>query len=206
MIPVMGILVFVGLYAVAASLYPGGSQANLQTEGFDWVHNYWCNLLNEKAMNGQPNPGRSMAITAMVVLCMSLMVFFLQFAHMYPQSTLWKRIIQVNGVLSMTFACLIFTSYHDLMTLISSVFGLWVVVGIMKEIYQSELTLLKISGALCIFLLILNNYIYYTTHGLEALPLLQKFTFAAVLAWVIGLAFVLMGKHTSQVKTIGTKP
>lgn len=48
--PPTGILIFFMLYVVAALLYPGGSQADKASTGFSWMNNYWCNLLNEKAM------------------------------------------------------------------------------------------------------------------------------------------------------------
>lgn len=32
--------------AIAAALYPGGSQANLQSNGYDLANNYLCNLFD----------------------------------------------------------------------------------------------------------------------------------------------------------------
>lgn len=43
----------------------------------------------------------------------------------------------------MSFAILIFTKYHDLKTIPSSLFGLFVVIGIIIELYKNELTLIK---------------------------------------------------------------
>ena len=189
LIPVIGIVIFVGLYIFSSTLYPGGSQANLNSEGFDWVNNYWCNLMNEKGMNGQPNPAKPYSIIAMIILCLSLMFFFIQFAQIYSKSKIWKRIIKTSGIISMSFAILIFTKYHDLMTTLSSIFGLFVVIGIIREIYKSKLSIYKITGVICILILGLNNYIYYTQQFIEVLPLLQKITFAIVLLWIIGLNF-----------------
>ena len=188
-IPVIGIVIFVGLYIFSSTLYPGGSQANLNSEGFDWINNYWCNLMNEKGMNGQPNPAKPYSIIAMIILCLSLMFFFIQFAQIYSKSKIWKRIIKTSGIISMSFAILIFTKYHDLMTTLSSIFGLFVVIGIIREIYKSKLSIYKITGVICILILGLNNYIYYTQQFIEVLPLLQKITFAIVLLWIIGLNF-----------------
>ncbi len=189
LIPVIGIAIFVGLYIFSSTLYPGGSQANLNSEGFDWINNYWCNLMNEKGMNGQPNPAKPYSIIAMIILCLSLMFFFIQFAQIYSKSKIWKRIIKTSGIISMSFAILIFTKYHDLMTTLSSIFGLFVVIGIIREIYKSKLSIYKITGVICILILGLNNYIYYTQQFIEVLPLLQKITFAIVLLWIIGLNF-----------------
>jgi hypothetical protein len=175
------------LYIYSSTLYPGGSQANLHSEGFDWINNYWCNLMNENGMNGQPNPARPISILAMIILCISLMFFFIQFAEAYSKSKIWKRIIKICGIISMVFSILIFTKYHDLMTIFSSLFGLFVVIGIIRGIYQNKMPIYQTSGVFCVLLLGINNYIYYTENYIEILPLLQKNTFAIVLTWIIGL-------------------
>lgn len=94
-----------------------------------------------------------------------------------------------GGIVSMISASLMFTKYHDLMTTISSIFGLIVVLGIIRSMYHSSLTIYKITGLICLMLLLINNLIYYTTYKVEWLPLIQKITFAVVLSWVIGLNF-----------------
>jgi hypothetical protein len=123
------------LYYYAATLYPGGSQANINSVGFDWMHNYWCNLMNVDAMNGLANPARPIAITAMVILCLSILRFFFQCANTLAMNKTWRLIIRVFGTLSMIAAILIFTSYHDSMTTISSAFGVIVVIGIIWAVY-----------------------------------------------------------------------
>ncbi|MCP4438384.1 MAG: hypothetical protein GY810_05515 [Aureispira sp.] len=190
-IPILGILCFISLFIWSSMLYSGGSQANLNSEGFDWMNNYWCNLMGKKGMNGKFNPARPYAITAMIILCMSLMLFFIQFAKVYSENRFWKRVLNLGGILSMLSACFIFTDYHDLMTIISSFFGVFLVIGIIKEVYQSELLNYKIGGGICLFLLLLNNCIYYSLQFIEWLPFIQKVTFLAVLIWIIGLNYEL---------------
>ncbi|WP_252736470.1 hypothetical protein [Maribacter dokdonensis] len=197
-LPTIGIIIFVGLYVYSAKLYPGGSQANLNSVGFDWINNYWCNLMNEKGMNGKQNPAKPFAISAMVILCFSLTIFFIQFARKFARNRFWKIIIQIFGVLTMAFAVLIFTEYHDIMTTLSSIFGVFVVIGIIWEVYKSELNVFKTSGIACIFLLVGNNYIYYSGQLIEYLPLIQKITFLFVLIWIIGLNYKLTGKNVLQ--------
>lgn len=199
--PIVGITLFAGLYIYSSSLYPGGSQANLNTIGFDWVNNYWCNLMNENAMNEEVNPARPFAILAMIILCFSLAVFFIHFAKTFSKNKIWKKTIQVSGILSMVFAALIFTQYRDAMTIVSSVFGLFVVIGIVRELYLSEMVLFKLSGVICLLLLALNNYIYYTTHALSILPLLQKITFAIVLLWIVGLNYKIILTKKKELKS-----
>lgn len=183
------------LYVNAASLYPGGSQADLDSVGFDWVNNYWCNLLGENAMNGSFNPARPFAICAMVILCLSLLQFFFLFANGFDMPGQWRTIIKVSGVLSMVSAALISTEYHDLMTTVSSIFGILVVVGIIKAVYSSDMTVFKWSGFVCVLLLLINNYIYYTHVFLDYLPIIQKATFALVLLWIAGLNVSVVNKN-----------
>ena len=197
-IPLIGILLFVLLYLYASSLYPGGSQANINSEGYDWINNYWCNLMNEEGMNGQSNPARPYAVFAMITLCMSLLVFFIQFAEFYSGEKIWKKVIKISGICSMTCAILMFTEYHDLMTIVSSFFGLFLVVGIIREIYRDELLSFKITGILCLILLGLNNYIYYSTQFIKWLPLIQKITFLIVLIWILGLNFEVRKKISPE--------
>jgi len=187
----IGILSFVVLYFYATTLYPGGSQANPNSMGYDWINNYWCNLLNQHATNGDINPARPFAIFGMVILCMTMVIFFYQVGEFLVENQVWKRLIQWNGGLSMIFGVLIFTSFHDVMTLISSLFGLVVVFGIIKEIYRSELTFFKISGTVCLLLLTVNNLIYYSSYFIEWLPLIQKISFLVVLSWVLGMNAVI---------------
>jgi len=193
-LPVIGILSFGILYVYSSTLYPGGSQADINAVGFDWINNYWCNLMNTKGANGAINPARPFAIFAMLVLCSSLSVFFFQFADFLTEKQSWKQIIKIGGFFSMLFASLLFTKLHDLMTIISSFFGLFVVIGILKEVYRSSLVKYKTSGLLCLLLLGLNNYIYYTSQFIEWLPLIQKITFLLVLLWVLGLNYELRKK------------
>jgi hypothetical protein len=196
-LPSIGILIFVGLYIYSSTLYPGGSQADLNSTGFDWINNYWCNLMNTKGMNGKVNPARPAAISAMVILCLGLTLFFIQFAKKLVTNRFWKITIKVLGTITMIFALFIFTEYHDLMTTLSSITGVMVVIGIILEVYKSKMYSFKWSGIFCIVLLALNNFIYYSHQWIEHLPFIQKITFAVVLLWIMGLNYRLAKKHSS---------
>ena len=193
-IPTIGVSLFFGLYGYATTLYPGGSQLDAYAVGFDWVNNYWCDLLGEKATNGKLNPARPIAISAMAILCCSMVQFFWQFSTTLATSKLWAKLIKICGAISMFFSLLIFTKYHDFMIILASLFALPVVLGIIVGIYQSKLTLFKISGLLGLLLLSANNYIYYSNHLLEWLPLLQKVSFLIILGWIVSLS-IKMSQH-----------
>ncbi|GAB5398903.1 MAG: hypothetical protein Aureis2KO_04880 [Aureisphaera sp.] len=151
--------------------------------------------MNENGMNGQENPARPFAISGIIILCSSLALFFFLFTKNFVESTFWKSIIKTLGTLSMISTVLIFTKYHDIMTTISSIFGVLVVVGIIRAIYKSDLNVFKISGIVCIVLLGINNLIYYSEYYIEYLPLIQKITFALVLSWIVGLNIKMKNKN-----------
>ncbi len=187
--PTIGILLFLVVFCFSAARYPGGSPLDAHTIGFDWQHNYWCNLFNSQAINGAPNPARSYAIAATWLLCLSLSLFFFIFSAAFSKRKLWKKIIRFSGTIAMFFAALVVTEWHDLMTILSSVFGLFAVIGILKVIAQSRRRTWQITGILCLVLLGMNNYIYYTEQGLSYLAALQKLSLLCVLAWVVLLNF-----------------
>lgn len=188
---IIGITLFVLIYIFSAALYPGGSQADLTSEGFDWVHNYWCNLLNTEAMNGRPNPARPYAITATIVLCGSIAIFFYQFSGALELTARWRQTIRISGLSSMVCAALIFTRWHDLMTTLASMFGLVALAGVIIVLISNKMHAFLRWAALCILLMGVNNYIYYSGYYLVALPLLQKITFLVVLGWVVALSISL---------------
>ncbi len=196
-LPTICIFIFAVLYFYSSTLYPGGSQADLTTPGFDWVHNYWSDLMNETGRNEQLNPAEPFAIAAMVIMCIGLMIFFIQFAAKFSKHRVWRSVIQISGTLAMICAILTFTEYHAPMIALSSFFGLFLLAGIIREVYNSEMILMKIGGVVCVLLLVINNYIYFSRNFVEILPLLQKITFAIVLLWFIGLNAELVKRNKS---------
>jgi hypothetical protein len=182
--PVFGILLFIILYIIAAMLYPGGSQTDINSKGFSWINNYWCNLLNQNAMNGQYNPARPAALTGMVVLCFSLSIFW----YVFPQHIGFKKygrlIIQLSGMLSMIVAVFLFTPLHDTIINVAALFGLIALVGTFTGLYKIRWYSLLYFGIFNILLVGLNNYVYYTKGLIIYLPVIQKISFVSFLFWI----------------------
>ncbi|NNL15069.1 MAG: hypothetical protein HKO81_00325 [Flavobacteriaceae bacterium] len=188
-LPTIGILIFIGLYIYSASLYPGGSQADINSVGFDWMNNYWCNLMSEKSMNGQENPASPVALFAMVILCSSMTVFFFQFANYFAKSRNWKMTIKIAGTLSMLSAVFIFTRFHDVMTTILSICGVIGIIGIIRALHKNKMTFFKVSGIISMSLVGLINLFYYNENLIKYLPVVQMVAFILILAWTVGLNF-----------------
>lgn len=184
----MGVIVFVVVYVVATFLYPGGSQVNKNSIGFSWTNNYWCNLLNENAINGQHNPARPIAITGMFILCSTLAFFWILFSKHANTGKINRLVIQISAILSMTIAFFLFTSIdHDLLTNLASFFGIIATTGTFIGLYKNKWYGLFFFGLLNMLLVGLNNYLYYNKGLIIYLPIVQKVSFGTFLVWVCSI-------------------
>lgn len=191
-VPTAGILSFVILYLIAAVLYPGGSYYNTSAPSFSIIHNYWCDLLGEYAINKQINTGRPYAIAAMYVLCTSLVMLWYITAATF-NNTLLKNTILVTGVLSFATGTLLFTSWHNLVIHIASAFACISFLLIFIGLYRQKKKLLVVLGVCCGAFGGVNYYIWTTHSYVMILPALQKITFLFFLTW-----FVLLNKAVSS--------
>jgi hypothetical protein len=89
----------------------------------------------------------------------------------------------------MFFAFLVATPYHDLMTTLSSVAALVALFYMTVAIFKSKRPIFKWLSGLCLVVLYANNYIYYTHHWLEFLPILQKISFLIAVALILSLDY-----------------
>lgn len=194
--PIFGTLLFVILYFIATLFYPGGSQVDKNSVGFSWLNNYWCNLLNEQAINGQYNPAKPIAITAMFILCLTLILFWFLFPTYVMVSRKLAIAIKVFGSSAMAIGFLLFTNInHDLITNLASCFGVITTIGVLIALYKIKWQLLFVFGLLNLSLVGINNYVYYTKGLIVYLPVVQKITFALFLAWICSIDIILFYKQ-----------
>ncbi|MRG43928.1 hypothetical protein GFS24_02320 [Chitinophaga sp. SYP-B3965] len=182
--PLFGTFVYISLYCIAAFLYPGGNQLDKNAKGFSWTQNYWCNLLNEHAMNGQLNTARPVALMAMFVLCITLAAFWYIFPRQVDFSRSWRIAIQLSGVIAMLVGLFIFTNLHDSIINIAGVCALLAVTGTFIGIYKLRWRDLFVMGIFNIILIALNNILYYGDDLKMYLPIVQKITFLFFLLWI----------------------
>jgi hypothetical protein len=182
--PFFGTLLFICLYFVAALFYPGGSQVDINSKGFSWTNNYWCNLLNVNALDGQHNSARPLAITAMFVLSLTLAIFW----YIFPKQAGLKKssqvTIQICGALAMTIGMFLFTDLHDTIVNIASLCGLVATIGTFIGLHKLKWTRLFGLGIFNLILVALNNILYYGDGLKLYLPVVQKITFFFFLVWI----------------------
>ena len=197
LISIGGILLFVVFFILAAAHYPGGSNANLHDIGFSWKDNYWCELLGENAKNGLRNIARPYAMTGMVILSISVSVFWWKIPTIvFEHSRLIRGVMRYCGMLSMLFSALIFTDWHDGIIYAAVITGAVSFTLLFYELFRIKRDFLSYFGVVCLGFIFMNCMIYISNYGIEYLPLIQKITFAITLVWIILVTFYLKNTRT----------
>jgi len=197
--PVGGILIFAMLYFIATLYYPGGSPFDTQSVGFSWSENFWCNLLNDDALNGKNNDAKPIALTGFMVLCISLAYFWWMFPWYVQCETKYALTIRICGVLSMLLALLLCTNIdHDLVTGAAGFFGLLAMSGVMTALYKNDWKTLFYFGMVNILLIAVNNILYYSPDLIWYLPVVQKITFVTILAWVSSITLKIFWGYSEK--------
>ena len=179
----IGVVAFIVLYYLATLLYPGGSQADKTMKGFSWINNYWCNLLNETAINGEHNSARPVAMAAMLILGLSMLLFWYQLPLVLPAGK-WYNSVRFTGIVSTVVSMFIFTSWHDRVIDISGLLGLFALLATLTGLYKKKIYGLFIMGCCALALCGVNYYMALYRSLLLHLPVVQKITFLYFLLWI----------------------
>lgn len=171
------------LYFVAAAYYPGGSEVDRQAAGFSWTHNYWCDLLENTAENGAYNASKPIAISAMGVLCLGIILFWVFIPRLFKVHIGIKRTMQLTGIISMVTLAFLKDNNHDLIINASVLLGSVAMLLCLYSLFVAGLTGLFSLGVLCLLLCLVNTYIYYSQTWLSYLAVIQKVSFFLFLLW-----------------------
>lgn len=182
-LPVIGVCLFVALYFIASLFYPGGSDVDESSKGFNWMHNYWCELMAARAYNGEANSARPIAIGGMFVLATSISICWYNATAFFENKTKANWLILYPGIFSMVSLILLFFQPHDLAINIAGVSGMVALIGVELGLYRNKLLFWFAIGIFCILLCLINNYIYYARKFVYYLPVIQKITFFFFLIW-----------------------
>lgn len=180
---IISFMVFLALYGLAASLYPGGSKEDKSRPGFDWIHNYWCDLLDDFAHNGAPNPAKKVAITAMFVLATGLGMLWYDLPVFLQSSQTNTRLLRFMGIGSMAVAVFLFTPWHNAVVNVAGMLMAGAFIVTFYELRRTGRTGLIAGGVFCLLLWCGTYFIYQTHIFLPALAVAQKIALAACLVW-----------------------
>ena len=99
----------------------------------------------------------------------------------------------------MSIGMFLFTSLHDYIINIASLFGLIALTGTFIGLKKMRWTKLFWMGIFIVILIGLNNFLYYKNGLIFYLPIVQKITFLYFLLWVCLISINLYNKRNFQV-------
>ena len=200
----LGIVISISLLIISTLYYPGGSQFDKTSIGYDWKKNYISNLFNEQAINGSNNSSRIWAIVGMMLLSATFAIFFIKFSRRIPAKHAAK-VIKYSGAGAMLFTFLIATPLHDKMITIASTMTLISIFYITVFVLKSRLQLFKFLCIACLLVFYCSLYMYYSGTFLRFLPIMQKVTFATIIILIVGLEYFAHKENFEHIKTAKIK-
>lgn len=202
--PTLGISIYFVLFFYSASIYPGGSQADLKSTGYSLQNNYWCELMNHEAMNGQANPAAPYATLGIIFLGLAIGCFFYRLPLYCNTSGLPSAIVRVGSILASTCAVFLFSDFHNPLLIGFSIFTFITVALSLVMLYSCKLKWQFWSGLFGFAAIQLNNFMYYARFNIAHLPWIQKLTIVYVLLWIvsINLQFYSLSSHDQNHKKI----
>ncbi len=100
-IAIISLLLFVAAFTVAAWLYPGGTWAQRTTLGHSFFGNYLCDLMQPRALNGQPAElGSLFARVGVLALSVAHASFYVQVAKLDDPASGRARLTRRAGLLA----------------------------------------------------------------------------------------------------------
>jgi hypothetical protein len=203
------ILWFVGLFAVAADAYPGGTHFDHARVGHDFWRNTLCDVARTVALDGQPNPvGYALARAAMTTLALGLGVLFVALPSLFDATPGGARLIRVLGVTTVPCAIAVvllptdrFSALHALAIVLAGTLGLATAVLVMAGMLADPRAPrpVVVAGALALGIASADFVLYVgeLTSGGPAqvsVAVLERLATVAVLAWMAAAAGALRGR------------
>ena len=182
-------LAFISLYGVATLMYPGGSISTPESDHFLWSENYFCDMMNSKAMNGKHNSARLFSITALISLCIGITSFFIWFASQKSCSDNSKLVLKISGITTMLFSCLIFTQWHNQLIILAIVSGI-IPLSIILNVILKNINSYDIALTIFVFTFLVGYVLIYYLNIMPNLhPIVQKCVVLIGFIWIIRIQF-----------------
>jgi len=111
-------------------------------------------------------------------------VFFYLLPLEFKKQNTRLRVAQILGVAAMLNFLFLFTTYHDLVVLISGCLGLFVILFFIREYLAQAGSIKDYFGALCLALSFCVFISFQFKIGIDILPVFQRFVFVMDSIWV----------------------
>ena len=195
--PIFGILIYLVMFTIAASFYPGGSN-NVPTaqNGYSIFHNYLCDSNNQTTHSGLENKGKLLANLSHLVLSITMMTFFYVFPNIFGHRNRNTKLIKILGVFSMAiFTFMYQEELHDLIVTLVGIFASMAFVPIFIELVNYKNRPFKILTCI-VFLMSIALYLGFETKtGIYYMPFLQKIVFLVDSTLVIWTGVIAIGMN-----------
>ena len=205
-IPLVGMVLFVVLYILAALNYPGGSWIVLDQEGFNFWNNYLCDLLDRNAINGELNPARFFARASLGVLCISLVLLWYYLPALFANKSVNLLIMWLAGLMALIITMSLTSGTHDITVRVAGFLGAIGFISCFIELFKAKYYKLLFFGVLCLLIFLTNYYIYETGTFLRSLPVIQKITFVCFITWFVFMDLTLYKKLKNEGSSIDVDP
>ncbi|MFM8912455.1 MAG: hypothetical protein ACKOE6_05965 [Flammeovirgaceae bacterium] len=183
--PIAGLFLYVAIFSVASTYYPGGSFNRPEASGYSFFNNFLCDVMDPITKGGAYNPARSLAIISHLVLSATMMLFFYLLPEIFTARGRNFYLIRYVGALTMFVFSFMYTRHHDLIVTATGVLGTLALIPFFVELSQYPDKFLKLLAYMCFLLSLVVFFIFETKLGYYYLPFLQKITFAVDGVWVI---------------------
>lgn len=203
-LPVVGIATALCLFIMAAGRYPGGTMDAAGTVGYSWAQNFVSALFAPEALNGAPNPARTIAVPALFFLCAGIGVMFYRISTK-AESRFHRKMIEIGGIGAAVYGLLVATPMHNLVISIGLLFYWAALLAMWHMLYIKRRRLLFGWGIICIALSSMSAAMYYGEMLYGLLPMIQKLNITACVGWITAVYYTSSGEEeTTDAKKAGT--
>jgi hypothetical protein len=202
--PIIGMILYLIIFVVASTQYPGGSINKPHALEHSYFHNFLCDLMNPVTQYGVVNPARPLAILAHLLLSFTMISFFYILPKIFNRNNSNTKLIRGFGMFTMIVFILMYTSYHDQIVTITGILGTIALIPFFIELTQYKGKGLKQLAYVCYALSIIVFISFHTKIGFYYLPFLQKITFVIDAWWVIWVSLIVL-KNESVLTTVSNQ-
>jgi hypothetical protein len=205
----LSMLAFLGLFAAAASVYPGGTWLDPKAHGHHFFANYFCDLTQPVSLSGVKNPlGSRLAQLSMVCFAAALAGFFWLVPWHFARPSrarAWVRGLGEGAVLSYLSVPFtpsqLFGNVHASLSLLAGGLGLvaalCAVWGLLRS-HQAARSL-GVVGALALLAGAVHAALFVRyLHASEPAPLIvpaaQKLAALLLSGWMLGVAWLTLSR------------
>jgi hypothetical protein len=204
---------FLGLFAAAALVYPGGNWLDRDAPGHRFFANYFCDLTQPISLSGVSNPlGSRLAQLAMSCFAAALAGFFWLVPGFFGRPTraqIWVRALGEGAVLSYLAVPFtpseVFGEVHAWLSLFAGALGLtaalFAVWGLLRSYRAARV--LGVLGVLSLTAGILHaalfvRYLHASNPAPLIVPAAQKVAAFLVSCWILGVAWLTLSRRRRE--------